>query len=357
MLKGYVFFTKKEEKIIFFLKKHIFIYIFLSFCYICHFVKQNQFMTTRKIIFLACVGVACFPVVNSAIALAIGILLGVTVGSPSKIFGKAASKWGSLLLRCAVVGLGFGINVGVLLQTGQSIFVSTTIFVASSLFFGLLLGRILKVEPVVAILVSVGTAICGGSAIATIGAVLRADDNQMSISTAAIFLLNAVALLVFPSLGHAFGLSEHQFGEWAAIAIHDTSSVVGAAARYGDDALRVASVTKMVRILWIIPIAFYYAYHVKKNQQETANKVNFPFFIVGFLVSSVVFSLSVAYFPTSVDFFKVLYGIAKQALVVSLLLIGAAISVKEVRAVGAKVFIQAIILWIVVSVAAFLFVR
>jgi uncharacterized integral membrane protein (TIGR00698 family) len=295
--------------------------------------------------------------VNAAMALAIGILLGVTVGSPSNLFGKAASKWGSLLLRSAVVGLGFGINIGVLLQTGQSIFVSTTIFVASSLLFGLLLGRILKVEPIVAILVSVGTAICGGSAIATIGAVLRADDNQMSISTATIFLLNAVALLVFPSLGHAFGLSENQFGEWAAIAIHDTSSVVGAAARYGDDALRVASVTKMVRILWIIPIAFYYAYEVKKRQPSSSNKVSFPFFIVGFLVSSVVFSLSVAYFPASSDVFKVLYGIAKQALVVSLLLIGAAISVKEVRAVGVKVFIQAIILWIVVSVAAFLFVR
>ena len=312
---------------------------------------------SRKIIFLVCLCLVFFPAVNAAMALALGIALGITVGSPSQVFGKMAASWGSLLLRGAVVGLGFGINIGVLLKTGQDIFVSTTIFVGSSLFFGLLLGRILKVESTVATLVSVGTAICGGSAIATIGAVLRADGNQMSISTATIFMLNAVALLIFPWLGHYFGLTETQFGEWAAMAIHDTSSVVGAAARYGDEALRVASVTKMVRILWIIPIAFYFAYQTKKKENESENKVNFPFFILGFLAASIVFSVFIHFFPDSEVVFKFLYHVAKQALVVSLLLIGAAISIKSVRAVGAKVLIQAVVLWFLVSISAFLFVK
>jgi uncharacterized integral membrane protein (TIGR00698 family) len=245
--------------------------------------------------------------------------------------------------------LGFGINIQVLAKSGQENVGITTIFVVGVLGVGYLLGKLLKTDRLISLLVSVGTAICGGSAIAAIGSVMKANSNQLSMATGVVFLLNAAALIVFPAIGHWAGLSQEQFGVWAAIAIHDTSSVVGAAAKYGDVALQVASVTKMLRILWIIPVSLFLVLRFAENRES----FKIPSFIIGFIAASCLFS----FVPINPVIYKTAYLVAKQLMVASLFLIGASISLQSIRQVGTKVLAQAIILWILVSVVAFWFVK
>ncbi|TAF29492.1 MAG: putative sulfate exporter family transporter [Runella slithyformis] len=299
-----------------------------------------------KILFIA-VFVLCLTVyVSASMALFLGLGFALLLGNP---FGKNVSQWGGYLLKTSVVGLGFGINIQVLLKAGQDNIGTTTLFVIGVLTIGYFLGKALKIDRQISLLVSVGTAICGGSAIAAVGSVIKADANQLSMATGVVFLLNAMALVVFPTLGHWAGLSEVQFGTWAAIAIHDTSSVVGTAAKYGDEALRVASITKMLRILWIIPVSL--ALVLRFSESRESFKI--PSFIIGFVLASCLFS----FVPVSGDLYKNLYLAAKQGLVASLFLIGAGISLQAVRQVGLKVLVQAVVLWVLVSIVALLFVK
>jgi uncharacterized integral membrane protein (TIGR00698 family) len=246
------------------------------------------------------------------------------------------------------VGLGFGINSHVLVEAGKNSVGVTTFFVFFVLSFGFLLGKLLKIDKVITLLISVGTAICGGSAIAAVSSVVKANPSQISIATATVFLLNAIALFIFPAIGHFAGLSQLQFGTWAAIAIHDTSSVVGAATKYGSEALEIASITKMLRILWIIPVSLALLLNFEKNRET----FKIPGFIIGFVMASLLFSS----FPEWQANLLILNKIAKQLLVVSLFLIGSGVSLTALKTVGGKVLLQAVMLWVIVSSVALVYV-
>ncbi len=305
-----------------------------------------NFKKSKQVFFFLLFAICLTSYVSSSIALLLGLAVALVVGNP---FQTQTSAWGGYLLKTSVVGLGFGINIQVLAKSGQDNIGITTVFVVGVLLVGYFLGKLLKTDRLISLLISVGTAICGGSAIAAIGSVMKANSNQLSMATGVVFLLNAAALIVFPVIGHWAGLSQEQFGVWAAIAIHDTSSVVGAAAKYGDVALQVASVTKMLRILWIIPVSLFLVLRFSENRES----FKIPSFIIGFIVASCFFS----FVPISPVIYQKAYLIAKQLMVASLFLIGASISLQSIRQVGAKVLAQAVILWVLVSIAAFVFVK
>ncbi|AFK03269.1 Uncharacterized protein family UPF0324 [Emticicia oligotrophica DSM 17448] len=299
-----------------------------------------------KIIFWIGLLACCLPLVNASSALVLGVLVASVLKNTT--YSGQSSTWGGYLLKLAVIGLGFGINIRILLEDSQSNIGITALFVLGILGIGFLLGRFLKLDKIVVLLISAGTAICGGSAIAAVGSVVKANTEQMSVSTGVVFLLNAVALFVFPVLGHWLGLSQEQFGTWAAIAIHDTSSVIGAAAKYGDVALRVASITKMLRIFWIIPVSLILVVGVSRSFEN----FKIPIFILGFVLASILYS----FLPSFKPFFALIYTCSKQLLVLSLYLIGASISFERLRKIGPSTFGQATILWLISCVLSLLFV-
>ncbi len=286
----------------------------------------------------------CFPFISASTALVLGLLFSLTIGIP---FKDLVATWHGYLLKASVIGFGFGINIDVLLSAGKENIGITAGFVFGAMAVGLALGVFLKIDKVTALLVSVGTAICGGSAIAAVGSTIKADSDQLSIATGTVFLLNVIALFIFPVMGHWFGLSQEQFGHWAAVAIHDTSSVVGASMKYGEEALKVATISKMLRILWIIPVLIVLMLNSSRNGNRT---MKFPLFIVGFILASCLSS----YVPAGERLFADLYTIAKQLMVVSLFLIGSSVSIGTIRRVGSKVLIQAVLLWVLVLVVALL---
>jgi uncharacterized integral membrane protein (TIGR00698 family) len=300
----------------------------------------------NQVFFFLLLAICLTPYITSSVALLLGLAVALIIGNP---FQPQTSAWGGYLLKASVIGLGFGINIQVLVKSGQESVGITTIFVVGVLVVGYLLGKLLKIDRLISLLISVGTAICGGSAIAAIGSVMKANSNQLSMATGVVFLLNAAALIIFPIIGHWAGLSQEQFGVWAAIAIHDTSSVVGAAAKYGDVALQVASVTKMLRIIWIIPISLFLVLRFAENRES----FKIPSFIIGFIGASCLFS----FVPISPTIYQTAYIFAKQLMVASLFLIGSSISLQSIQQVGAKVLVQAVVLWILVSLAAFAFVK
>lgn len=285
----------------------------------------------------------CFPVVTPSSSLLIGILVGVLGINP---FKQLSAKWGSFLLKACVVGLGFGINMTNLFAAGQKSFLLITVSVVSIFFMGLLLAKLLKIDKTTGLLIASGTAICGGSAIATIGSASNASNSQLSVSTAIIFSLNAIALLIFPTIGRMLHFNDHQFGAFCAIAIHDTSSVVGAAKQFSEVALIEATTDKLVRVLWIIPLAFSIAF----SQKQKGGKVKLPWFILLFITASVVYTMAesnaLATFTVLKPGLELIYLIAKQGLVVCLFLIGSNISINKFREIGYKPFLQGIILWV-----------
>ncbi|SBV92652.1 conserved membrane hypothetical protein [uncultured Dysgonomonas sp.] len=212
------------------------------------YLKKN-----RKIIYGVLLASCFFSFISPPIALFMGLTFALICDQPHPNFNKKSSKY---LLQFSVVGLGFGMNLHQALESGKDGMVFTIISVVGTLLIGSFIAWRMKVNKKTGYLISSGTAICGGSAIAAIGPVIKADESQISVSLGTVFILNAIALFVFPILGHNFGLTEHQFGLWSAIAIHDTSSVVGASSAYGEEALKVATTVKLTRALWIIPIAF-----------------------------------------------------------------------------------------------------
>jgi uncharacterized integral membrane protein (TIGR00698 family) len=280
--------------------------------------------------------------VTPPIALFAGLAFALLCGQAYPKFNKKCSK---KLLQYSVVGLGFGMNLHSALASGREGMEFTIISVVGTLAIGWFIGRkMLGVDQRTSYLISSGTAICGGSAIAAVGPVIKANDSEMSVSLATIFILNAIALFIFPVIGHALGMSQHDFGTWAAIAIHDTSSVVGAGAAYGEEALQVATTIKLTRALWIIPVAFATSFIFKSKGQ----KVSIPWFIFYFVLAMIVNTYLLADYPQIGSFIN---GLARKSLTVTMFFIGASLSVDVLRAVGIKPLIQGVLLWIVISFA------
>ena len=299
----------------------------------------------HRALFLALAALSLTPAVSPAVALGVGAVLGLTLGNP---FAATSARVSKTLLKACVVGLGFGMSLPAVLAVGRAGVGATALGIAFALSVGLLLGRLLRVEPTTGALISGGTAICGGSAIAALGPALGAGAEAMGVSLATVFVLNGVALYVFPAIGHALHLSQHQFALWAAIAIHDTSSVVGAAASYGPEALAEATVLKLTRALWIVPLALGAAAWRRRSAGGGEARVAIPWFIGLFALASAV----VALVPQGQPVFTAVVVLAKQGLVLTLFLIGAGLSRATLRAVGARPLVQGVLLWLAVAGAS-----
>lgn len=289
-----------------------------------------------------------YQFISPPVALFTGLVFAFIFGIPFPKFNKKLSKY---LLQASVVGLGFGMNLQKSLQSGADGMLFTIISVVGVMIIGVALGKYMMIDRKTSYLISSGTAICGGSAIAAVGGVLKANENEMAVSLGVIFILNAIALFIFPPLGHWFGLSQAQFGTWAAIAIHDTSSVVGAGAAYGAEACELATLIKCTRALWIIPLAFFTMWYFRNDKGgEGKAKVSIPWFILLFVVAMVIYT----YTPDSVmtvmgPVYSAIVVIAKKALVAVLFAIGASLSLKVIKQVGVRPLIQALTLWMAIG--------
>lgn len=302
---------------------------------------KNYFQSHKSLQSLIIIGLSIIclsPIISAPIALVLGFIVAEFIGNP---FEEYTKKLTTYLLQISVVGLGFGMNVDDAMKAGKEGFIFTVISISTVLLLGFLLAKIFKIEKITGFLISAGTAICGGSAIAAISPVLKAKSNQISVALGVVFILNSVALLVFPAIGHALGLSQHQFGLWSAIAIHDTSSVVGAASKYGNEALQIATTVKLARALWIIPISLLTALFYKNSDQ----KIKIPWFIFLFVVAIVANT----YIPQLQIISPYIIKIAKAGLTLTLFFIGAGLSVKIMKSVGTEPLIMAILLWIFIS--------
>ena len=281
------------------------------------------------------------------VALFLGLAFALLCGQAHPKFNKKTSKY---LLQYSVVGLGFGMNLHAALASGKEGMEFTILSVVGTMLIGWFIGRkVLKVDRDTSYLISSGTAICGGSAIAAVGPVLRAKDSEMSVALGTIFVLNAIALFVFPVIGHWLGMSQHEFGTWAAIAIHDTSSVVGAGAAYGEEALKVATTIKLTRALWIIPLAFVTSFLFKSKGQ----KVSIPWFIFFFILAMVVNTYLLAGAP---QVGQIINHIARKGLTITLFFIGASLSRDVLKSVGVKPIVQGVLLWMVISLGTLAYI-
>lgn len=298
----------------------------------------------RKAAFAAGLLFCLTPWCSPPIALALGLVLALTLGSPFQ-----TSKLTKLLLQASVVGLGFGMNLQRVITAGRTGILFTLATIIGTLLLGYAIGRAMRISTGTAHLISSGTAICGGSAIAAVGPVIGASDEEMSVSLGTVFILNSIALFIFPAIGTALQLTQNQFGVWSAIAIHDTSSVVGAAAAFGAEALQVATTVKLTRALWIVPLTIgtALAFH-RKNA-----KVALPWFILFFVLASVART----YVPAPEVVFETIVRIARIGLTVTLFLIGSALSRRSLAAVGVRPLILGVVLWIVISAAGLWAVR
>jgi uncharacterized integral membrane protein (TIGR00698 family) len=299
----------------------------------------------RLLVFFAIAAAILVGYVSPPLALALGLFLGLGPGNPCpRISAKSR-----LLLQVSVVGLGFGMNLTSLLVAGKIGLNFTVITIAATMIAGWFVGRLLRIDGDTSLLVSAGTSICGGSAIVAVGSALEADARAMSVALAIVFSLNAIALFVFPPLGHVLGLSQYDFGLWAAIAIHDTSSVVGAAAKYGEEALAVATTVKLVRTLWILPLALILAL-IKRRK---AAVVAFPWFILFFVGAAAVRTL----WPEHESAYKLIKSTAVAGLTLSLFFIGAGLSREALKLAGVRPMLQGVALWILVAALGLLTVR
>jgi len=300
-------------------------------------ISQN----TSKIIFIVCITLCLTPFISPAIALLMGLVIAQFTGHPYIHLNHKATH---LLLQISVVGLGFGMNVHSALQAGKEGILFTIASISATLIFGFLMGKWLHIEKKTSYLISTGTAICGGSAIAAISPVIKAEEKQISVALGCVFIFNSIALFVFPVIGHHFNLSQTQFGLWCAIAIHDTSSVVGAASKYGPHALEVATTVKLARALWIIPVAFVSTF-IFKNKSK---KISIPYFIGLFVIAMIANT----YIPAVTMISPHIIFVAKAGLTLTLFLIGAGLSRQVLVSVGFKPLLQGLVLWIAISTTA-----
>jgi uncharacterized integral membrane protein (TIGR00698 family) len=298
-----------------------------------------------RIVFIVCLLVSASGFVSPPVALAMGLLFGLALPHP---YGDEAKQFSKFLLQASVVGLGFAMNLHEVLQVGRSGFVYTMLGISFTLLAGMGLGALLGVGRVPAFLISTGTAICGGSAIAAVGPITQASDEEMAIALGTVFVLNSVALLIFPSIGAALKLTQSQFGLWAALAIHDTSSVVGAAAKYGAEALAIATTVKLARALWIVPLSVGTA--VVRGAKA---KIQWPWFIGLFFLAAVCST----YLPAGAHVYAFAVKVAKIGLTATLFLIGSGISAATIRQVGYRALLQGILLWLLVSLGSLWLIR
>ncbi len=295
----------------------------------------------RKPVFLL-LALACLtPWVSPPIALLLGLLVAQLVGHPFHHLNHRFTRW---LLQGSVVGLGFGMNAEAALRAGREGFLFTIFSILTTLLLGVFLGRFLHVDRKTSWLVSCGTAICGGSAIAAVSPVVGAGERSISIALGTVFILNAAALFVFPPVGHALGLTQQQFGLWSAIAIHDTSSVVGAASRYGQQALEVATTVKLARALWIIPVALLSSRLFSNKEQ----RIRFPWFIVLFIAAILLHT----YLPLPGSISGFIAGASHAGLTLTLFLIGAGLNREVIRGVGVRPLVQGLLLWMAIGMSA-----
>ncbi len=301
-------------------------------------LKTNTPIWVKKAGFFSVVVLCLTPFLSAPLALLAGIGFAWFVGHP---YPQHNHKITQLLLQFSVIGLGFGMNMQTAVSAGKSGLLFTVFSIVGTLFLGYFVGKLLKINLKISYLITAGTAICGGSAIAAIAPVIKAGDRQISIALATVFILNSVALLLFPFLGHLFNLSQQQFGLWCAIAIHDTSSVVGAAAKFGNEALAVATTVKLARALWIIPLAFFSLLIFKSK----GVKIKLPYFIGGFVIAILLNTYS----PFFQSISSYIVYIAKCGLMLTIFLIGCGLSKEVLFSTGLKPVLQGIFLWVFIS--------
>lgn len=279
--------------------------------------------------------------ISPAIALFTGLVYAFIFPNPYPKFNKKSSKY---LLQASIVGLGFGMNLTESLKSGSEGMLFTIVSVVGVMFLGVLIGYFLHLNKKTSYLISSGTAICGGSAIAAIGPVLKANEKEMAVSLGVIFILNAVALFIFPPIGQYLELSQQQFGTWAAIAIHDTSSVVGAGEAYGSEALQIATLIKLTRALWIIPLALI----TMLIFRDKSGHISIPYFILLFVLAMILNTY--CQIPDSI--INSIVYLAKKGLVLTLFFIGASLSISTIKSVGIKPLLLAIFLWIIIGLSS-----
>ncbi|MHC9088248.1 YeiH family protein [Tenacibaculum sp. IMCC1] len=297
------------------------------------------------IFFIFSLTLALAGYISSPFALVFGFILTSIFGNP---FPEKTKKATQILLKTSVIGLGFGMSLTETIQTSKEGFILATLSIILTVTLGLFLINFLSIEKKLGFLITSGTSICGGSAIAAISPVIKANHKTISIAIGVVFFLNAIALFIFPPLGHLFGLTQQQFGIWCAIAIHDTSSVVGAALEYGDEALQIATTVKLARTLWIIPLSFFAMLLFKSSDR----KIKTPYFIIGFIVAMLLNSYQVVPESFSINIVE----LSKRLLVVTLFLVGMNLTGKDLKESGIKPVIVASLLWIFISVFSLLFI-
>ena len=300
---------------------------------------------TSTIVFLLGLLAAGSGFVSPPVALAAGLAFGLLFEHP---FPQPSARASKVLLQLSVVGLGFAMNLHEVIRAGRSGFLYTLLTITFTMMLGILLGRVLQVNKTCSYLISTGTAVCGGSAIAAVGPIVGASDEQMAVSLGTVFVLNSVALLTFPAIGTLLGLNQTQFGLWAALAIHDTSSVVGAATKYGAGALQVGTTVKLARALWIVPLSV--ATAARRNAKA---KIQWPWFIAFFCLAA----LFNTYFPAGRLEYGILSELAKIGLTLTLYLIGSGISIATLKQVGHLPLLLGVLLWLVVLSASLALIR
>lgn len=306
-------------------------------------------MTNIKSALFWLVGILTFtPWISAPFALILGALMAHFQTIPTQV---QPSVWVKKLLAIAIVALGFGVQLDVAWQVTSDYFALMIVSIIVTIALALILGRLFKIDTVTSHLLGSGTAICGGSAIAAVAPAIHARNDQMALALASVFTLNAIALLIFPLIGHALGLDEQTFGAWAAIAIHDTSSVVGAAQAYGDNALQVATTLKLARALWIIPLALVSAM-IYQRMTKTGGKrrITVPWFIAGYIAAMLLATI----LPQLDALYSVTFNLGKQLLVFCLYLVGASITLERLKAAGWRPLLLAIVLWVVIATMSLL---
>lgn len=298
-----------------------------------------------KVLFFAALVFSFTGLLSPPLALTIGIIFGLAFAHPYLAATRVAAR---VLLQVCVVALGFGMNLQQVLQAGRSGFVYTALGIAFALLIGLTLGKVLQVRGNSSFLITTGTAICGGSAIAAVAPILHADGEEMAVSLGTVFILNSVALLLFPPIGGALHLSQSQFGLWSALAIHDTSSVVGAASKYGPEALVIGTTVKLARALWIVPLALATA-----ALKRSKSKIQVPWFILFFCLAAVLNTYVHAVSHES----AALFSLGRLGLTATLFLIGTGISRGTLKEVGWRPMLQGVALWAAVAVTSLYFIR
>ena len=314
--------------------RHIYIALLsiITLCLLCDYVPALRFLSSW---------------VTPPMVLFIGLVFALLCGQAYPTFNKKVSK---KLLQYSVIGLGFGMNLQASLASGKEGMLFTIISVIGTLLIGMFIGcKILKLNRNTSYLISSGTAICGGSAIAAVGPIINAKDTDMSMALATVFILNAIGLFLFPILGHWLGLTQQEFGTWAAIAIHDTSSVVGAGAAYGEEALQVATTIKLTRALWIIPIALVTSVIFRSE----GKKISIPWFILFFIVAMLINTYFLADYP---EIGKFIAGLARKGLIITMFFIGASLSIDVIKSVGIRPLLQGVLLWIIISAASLAYI-